>query len=117
MERGWILGVVCFAFMIVGAVHTVWQIFKIVELDARSRGIKHPGLWGFISANSNGASGLILYLIGRRNYPVISLSEKMKKEIDSRKRTCVSCDGGSRTCKFRNSIGIGKKINIKKIKK
>lgn len=86
MERGWILGVVCFAFMIVGAVHTVWQIFKIVELDARSRGIKHPGLWGFISANSNGASGLILYLIGRRNYPVISLSEKMKKEIDSRKR-------------------------------
>ncbi|HJC90331.1 MAG TPA: hypothetical protein H9695_05075 [Candidatus Mediterraneibacter excrementigallinarum] len=86
MERGWILGVVCFAFMIVGAVHTVWQIFKIVELDARSRGIKHPGLWGFLSANSNGASGLILYLIGRRNYPVISLSEKMKKEIDSRKR-------------------------------
>lgn len=86
MERGWILGVVCFAFMIVGAVHTVWQIFKIVELDDRSRGIKHPGLWGFLSANSNGASGLILYLIGRRNYPVISLSEKMKKEIDSRKR-------------------------------
>lgn len=86
MERGWILGVVCFAFMIVGAVHTVWQIFKIVELDARSRGIKHPGLWGFLSANSNGTSGLILYLIGRRNYPVISLSEKMKKEIDSRKR-------------------------------
>ena len=31
-------------------------------------------------------SGVILYLIGRRNYPVISLSEKMKKEIDSRKR-------------------------------
>ena len=86
MERGWILGVVCFAFMIVGAVHTVWQIFKIVELDARSRGIKHPGLWGFLSANSNGTSGLILYLIGRRTYPVISLSEKMKKEIDSRKR-------------------------------
>ena len=86
MERGWILGVVCFAFMIVGAVHTVWQIFKIVELDARSRGIKHPGLWGFLSANSNGTSGLILYLIGRRNYPVISLTEKKKKEIDSRKR-------------------------------
>ena len=86
MERGWILGVVCFAFMIAGAVHTVWQIFKIVELDARSRGIKHPGLWGFLSANSNGSSRLILYLIGRRNYPVISLSEKMKKEIDSRKR-------------------------------
>ena len=86
MERGWILGIVCFSFMIVGAMHTVWQIFKIVELDARSRGMKHPGLWGFLSANTNGSSGLILYLIGRRNYPVISLSEKMKKEIDSKKK-------------------------------
>lgn len=87
MEREWMIpGIVCFSFMIVGAIHTVWQIFKIVELDARSRGMRHPRLWGFLSGNTNGSSGLILYLIGRRNYPVTSLSEKMKKEIHSRKR-------------------------------
>ena len=71
MGKEGIFGIVFFSVMLVGAVNTVWQIYKIVGLDAESRGLKHPRLWGFFAANTNGSSGLILYLIGRRKYPVI----------------------------------------------
>lgn len=86
MGKEGIFGIVFFAVMLVGAVNTVWQIYKIVGLDAESRGLKHPRLLGFFAANTNGSSGLILYLIGRRKYPVIRLSEETRREIESRKK-------------------------------
>ena len=86
MGKEGIFGIVFFSVMLVGAVNTVWQIYKIVGLDAESRGLKHPRLWGFFAANTNGSSGLILYLIGRRKYPVIRLSEETSREIESRKK-------------------------------
>lgn len=86
MGKEGIFGIVFFSVMLVGAVNTVWQIYKIVGLDAESRGLKHPRLWGFFAANTNGSSGLILYLTGRRKYPVIRLSEETRREIESRKK-------------------------------
>ena len=86
MGKEGIFGIVFFSVMLVGAVNTVWQIYKIVGLDAESRGLKHPRLWGFFAANTNGSSGLILYLIGRSKYPVIRLSEETRREIESRKK-------------------------------
>lgn len=86
MGKEGIFGIVFFSVMLVGAVNTVWQIYKIVGLDAESRGLKHPRLWRFFAANTNGSSGLILYLIGRRKYPVIRLSEETRREIESRKK-------------------------------
>lgn len=86
MGKEGIFGIVFFSVMLVGAVNTVWQIYKIVGLDAESRGLKYPRLWGFFAANTNGSSGLILYLIGRRKYPVIRLSEETRREIESRKK-------------------------------
>lgn len=86
MGKEGIFGIVFFSVMLVGAVNTVWQIYKIVGLDAESRGLKHPRLLGFFAANTNGSSGLILYLIGRRKYPVIRLSEETRREIESRKK-------------------------------
>lgn len=86
MGKEGIFGIVFFSVMLVGAVNTVWQIYKIVGLDAESRGLKHPRLWGFFAANTNGSSGLILYLIGRRKYLVIRLSEETRREIESRKK-------------------------------
>lgn len=86
MGKEGIFGIVFFSVLLVGAVNTVWQIYKIVGLDAESRGLKHPRLWGFFAANTNGSLGLILYLIGRRKYPVIRLSEETRREIESRKK-------------------------------
>ena len=63
-----------------GAVNTAYQVFKIAELDARSRGLKHP-----IAIGGQNSSGLILYLIGRHKYPS-TLSNQDREVMNSRKK-------------------------------
>lgn len=77
---------VCVAVMIVGGIHLVFQVYKMVEMDATSRGLKHPKFWGFFAMNGNNSAGLLMYLIGRRRYPVLEMTEEMKKEIEKRKK-------------------------------
>lgn len=77
---------ICMAVMIVGGVHLVFQVYKMVEMDAVSRGLKHPKFWGFFAMNGNNSAGLLMYLIGRRRYPVLEMTEEMKKEIEKRKK-------------------------------
>lgn len=55
-------------------------------LDAKARGLKHPKFWGFWAMNGNNSSGLILYLIGRRNYPVQNMSIEDQEKIETRKK-------------------------------
>lgn len=59
--------------------------FKIAELDARSRGLKHPKFLGFIAIGGQNSSGLILYLIGRHKYPS-TLSNQDREVMNSRKK-------------------------------
>lgn len=77
---------ICMAVMIVGGVHLVFQVYKMVEMDAVSRGLKHPKFWGFFAMNGNNSAGLLMYLIGRRRYPILEMTEEMKKEIEKRKK-------------------------------
>lgn len=79
-------GIVCFAAIIVGALHIGFQIFKIVSADAEARGLGRPKLWGFLAMGGNNSSGLIMYLILRRKHPIINMSEKTYREIESRKK-------------------------------
>ena len=46
----------------------------------------HPKFWGFWAMNGNNSSGLILYLIGRRNYPVQNMSIEDQEKIETRKK-------------------------------
>ena len=62
------------AIALVGAICTAWQIYQMTVSDAKARGLKHPKFWGFWAMNGNNSSGLILYLIGRRKYPVQNMS-------------------------------------------
>lgn len=71
--------------VLLGAANTAYQVFKITELDARSRGLKHPKLMGFIATGGQNSSGLILYLLGRRKYPS-TMSNQDREIIDSRKK-------------------------------
>ena len=60
------------AFMIIlfiGGLSMVYRIYLMTKLDAQSRGFKHPKFWGIFSIGGSNSSGLLLYLIGRRNYP------------------------------------------------
>lgn len=74
------------AALIVGSFSCVYQLYRLVQVDAECRGLKHPKLWGLFAVTGNGQSGLILYLIGRRKYPILSMSEEQRELIERRKK-------------------------------
>ena len=74
------------AVILVGAANTAFQLYKMVELDARTRGLKHPKFWGVFAMNANNSSGLLMYLIGRRKYPILNMTAENRKEIEKRKK-------------------------------
>lgn len=61
------------------------NIYRLVYLDAKSRGIKKPKFWGFISAGAQNGSGLILYLFKRKGYEK-GICEKDLKSINKIKK-------------------------------
>lgn len=77
--------IVLFFIAILGASTLAYQVYKMTELDASSRRLKHPKLWGLFSLSGDGSGGLLLYLIGRRKYPS-SMSESDKLVMESRKK-------------------------------
>lgn len=74
------------AAVIVGSFFCVYQLYRLVQVDAECRGLKHPKLWGLFAAASNGQSGLLLYLIGRRKYPVLSMTDGQRDDMARRKK-------------------------------
>ncbi|WP_061996485.1 hypothetical protein [Clostridium sp. ATCC 25772] len=80
----WYLIVLMF-IEILGASTLAYQVFKMTELDAISRGLKHPKFWGIFSLSGNGSGGLLLYLIGRRKYPSF-MSNADRLIMESRKK-------------------------------
>ena len=78
--------VICGAFALVGAVAVMYQIYRLTVLDADARGLKHPKFWGVIAMNGNNSGGLLMYLIGRRKYPIVNVSESRRLEMEKRKK-------------------------------
>lgn len=87
MERNMVLAVIFSAAAVVRAIETVYQVYQLTVIDAAARGLKHPKLWGLLAANGNNSSGLLLYLIGRRNYPVNSMDSRQVVVMEKRKKT------------------------------
>lgn len=81
-----VLAVIFGAATVVGAIETVYQVYQLTVIDAATRGLKHPKLWGLLAANGNNSSGLLLYLIGRRNYPVNSMDSRQVVVMEKRKK-------------------------------
>lgn len=80
----WYLIVLVFTAILGGAT-LYYQVYKMTELDATSRGLKYPKFWGFFSLSGNGCGGLLLYFIGRRKYPSY-MSESDKQVMELRKK-------------------------------
>ena len=77
--------------VLLGMFTLAYQIYKLTELDARCRGLKHPKLWGLFSlSGNNGSGGLILYLIGRRKYPITINEDELAQMTSRKKRAGVS---------------------------
>ena len=86
MDFTTVLAVICGAVAFSGALCVVFQIYYITVIDASARKLKHPKFWGFLTMSGNNSGGLIMYLIGRRKYPIINISESEKKELERRKK-------------------------------
>lgn len=67
--RIWLIGLLLAAFVIaVGIV--VWQLQRLIRLDAKARGIASPQLVGLLAAGTQNGIGLLAYLALRRTHPV-----------------------------------------------
>lgn len=81
-----VVAVMMVFMVLLGAFSLMYQIFKLVVLDAESRGLKHPRFWGVFSVGgNNGGGGLILYLLGRNRYPA-NMTDTTKELFNSRKK-------------------------------
>ena len=75
------------AALIVGGFFNMYQLYRLVQVDAECRGLKHPRLWGLFSASGNNSAGLLMfYLIWRKKYPVLSMTEEQKEFMERCKR-------------------------------
>ena len=86
MNLNIVLAVICGAVALVGAFCIVFQIYQMTVIDATARGLKHPKFWGVFAMSGNNSSGLLLYLIGRRNYPINSIDSNQKTKMIQRKK-------------------------------
>jgi DMSO reductase anchor subunit len=73
MDLNIVLAVICGAVALVGAFCVVFQIYHMTVIDATARGLKHPKFWGVFTMSGNNSSGLLMYLIGRRKYPIVNV--------------------------------------------
>ena len=65
--------------------HYCVSYIQMTELDARSRGFKHPKLWGLFASGRQNGEGILLYLIGRRKYPS-AMTEAQKSDMEKYKK-------------------------------
>ena len=63
----------------------VYQLFKLVELDASIRGMRHPKFWGLLTASGQRGEGLLLYLL-TRNKAIYSMEIEEQEELENRKK-------------------------------
>ena len=63
----------------------VYQLFKLVELDASIRGMRHPKFWGLLTAGGQRGEGLLLYLL-TRNKAIYSMEIEEQEELENRKK-------------------------------
>jgi hypothetical protein len=74
------------AVVLVGGVFSVFQTYRLVEIDAKCRGLKHPKGWGLLTAAGDNQSGLLLYLICRRKHPVLAVTEEETSYMNAYKK-------------------------------
>lgn len=74
------------AALVVLGIALWYQLYAMIVLDAKSRGLKRPGFWGVFATSADG--GLIAYLIGRRSY-ASTMDEQDRATMNRRKRNAL----------------------------
>lgn len=73
------------SIVLFSAMNLAYQMYRMTVLDAQCRGMNKPKFWGILVSGSDNGSGIFLYLLGRRKYP-ITISEENKQKLESRKK-------------------------------
>lgn len=74
------------SIFLVGISATVYQLFKLVETDAITRNIKKPKFFAFLATGGKAGEGILAYLIYRRKFKVVNITEEQKIEMNRRKK-------------------------------
>lgn len=74
------------SIFLVGIAVTVYEVKKLVEIDATTRNIKRPKLWSFVSLAGNRGEGLLTYFIYRNRHQVVNKTREQAIEMNRRKR-------------------------------
>ena len=82
-------GIFFIVLTLIGGVGFVYQIYKMTVLDAESRGFKHPKFWGLVVSSGRNSSGLLTYMIGRRNYSS-NMSTENIEIMEARKKIAAA---------------------------
>ena len=85
------------------------NLHRMADLSDDGIRLKAPEILGFWAMNGNNSSGLILYLIGRRKYPVQNMSIEDQEKIETRKKAAGAA------LVFMTLGAIGFVINIMRI--
>lgn len=86
MKFNWSI-VAGFSIIIISSLALVINIYRLVYIDAISRGLKKPRFWAILSVSGQSGEGLIFYLFKRRKYESniskdnIDKMEKIKNRI------------------------------------
>lgn len=59
------------ALTIFGGIQLARMIYQLTVMDAQARQLPHPRFWGIFNISGNNSSGnILLYLLGRRRFPI-----------------------------------------------
>lgn len=85
-----VLLLICGAIILAAAILMMLQMYRLVLLDAKSRGIQHPKFWAILSAGSQNGGGLIFYLLKRENY-LSRMSTEERQKADHLLNSVIGC--------------------------
>lgn len=90
MDIKLIIIIISGAVFLVGSLILQYNIYKMTQIDAKARGLKHPKLLGILNiSGNNGNAFLLAYLIGRKKYPIQSISKKNLEALESYKKKSI----------------------------
>ncbi|WP_455332042.1 hypothetical protein [Facklamia hominis] len=86
MNNYQVIMVVSGAVFLMGALLLNYNLYQLVAIDARARGMKHPRLWGALSLSDGHGTGLVTYLLFRRKYARRALTQQESLEFSLYKK-------------------------------
>lgn len=87
MDIKLIIIIISGAVFLVGSIILQYNIYKMTQIDAKARGLKHPKLLGVLNiSGNNGNAFLLAYLIVRKKYPIQNISKKDLEDLESYKK-------------------------------